>query len=92
MAFFLYLCGCLASLVYLATVVVMTQEGAKLLPLATRALDTRDLADDLRRCPTRRARSAKPQLVVVGGHRRAHPSRPNESDHRFFGSAELAPH
>ena len=29
MAFFLYLCGCLASLVYLATVVVLTQEGTK---------------------------------------------------------------
>ena len=32
MAFFLYFCGCLASLVYLATVVSLTQEGAKLLP------------------------------------------------------------
>jgi hypothetical protein len=31
-AFFLYFCGCLASLVYLATVVSLTQEGAKLLP------------------------------------------------------------
>ena len=32
MAFFLYLCGCLASLVYVTTVTVLTQEGAKLLP------------------------------------------------------------